>query len=54
MTKQTLTAAAFTYDVHSDEAADEFFELMERSNVQAERVAAMKQTRAAFLAEARS
>lgn len=45
-----MEAHEFTYDVHSDEAAEEFFSLMGRSNVGETRIAAMRATRAAFLA----
>ncbi len=50
MTAKPITASDFSYDVMSDEAAEDFFSLMARSNVQAYRIDRMRETRRNFLA----
>lgn len=49
-TKMTATANDFTYDVYSNQAADEFFSFLRRAGVEESRIERMKQTREEFLA----
>jgi hypothetical protein len=45
-----MTTTDFTYDVHDDEAAADFFSMMRRAGVGEERIAAMQATRTTYLA----
>jgi hypothetical protein len=49
----TTTSHGFTYDVHSDEAATEFFNFLRRAGVEEARIARMMGTREEFLKEAK-